>query len=99
MWASRRLVHALCVNAKRCPSGRHIHSLNLFGFLRDKYKDKGIRQAILSLKAFILVFFGMLVASNVFIFTVLHLYAASSASIFWAVLHPVPPYFFAITFS
>ena len=24
------------VNAKRCPSGRHIHSLGLFGFLRDK---------------------------------------------------------------
>jgi hypothetical protein len=34
MWASRRLVHALCVNAKRCPSGQHIHSLNLFYFLR-----------------------------------------------------------------
>jgi transposase len=35
MWASRRLVQALCVNAKCCPSGRHIHSLNLFCLLRD----------------------------------------------------------------
>jgi hypothetical protein len=36
MWASRRLVHALCVNAKRCPSGRHIHSLNLLEFIPIK---------------------------------------------------------------